>query len=89
MNQEFRPVDQSIVNLRQCFRVVLRQLDSFPEFGRRVCAFDSLHVEVEGTCVGVRADGGIATVGEGAGLAVTEAGDIVFVAAEVLFLCGL
>ena len=49
-------------------------------------AFDGLHVEVDGAGFGIAADGGIAGVGEGAGLAVAEAGDIVFVAAEVLLL---
>ena len=47
-------------------------------------AFDGLHVEVDGAGFGVAADGGIAGVGQGAGLAVTQAGDIVFVAAEIL-----
>ena len=48
-----------------------------------MCTLDGLDVEVEDTGVG-RADGGILGVGEGAGLAVAEAGDVVFVAAEVL-----
>lgn len=47
-------------------------------------AFDGLHVEVDGAGFGIAANGGIAGVGEGAGLAVAEAGDVVFVAAEVL-----
>ena len=45
---------------------------------------DGLHVEVDGTSLGIAADGGIAGVGEGAGLAVAEASNIVFIAAEVL-----
>ena len=49
-------------------------------------SLDGLHVEIYGTAFGIAADGGIAGVGEGAGLAVAEAGDIVFVAAEVLLL---
>ena len=49
-------------------------------------SLDGLHVEVDGAGVGIAADGGIAGVGEGAGLAVAEAGDVVFVAAEVLLL---
>ena len=47
-------------------------------------SLDGFHVEVDGAGVGIAADGGIAGVGEGAGLAVAKAGDIVFVAAEVL-----
>lgn len=51
-----------------------------------MCALDGLHVEVEGAGLGVCADGGIAGVCERAGLSVAEAGDIVFVATEVLLL---
>ena len=53
-----------------------------------MCAFDGFHVEVEGTGVGILTDCGVAGVCEGAGLAVTETGDVVFIAAEVLFFCG-
>lgn len=53
-----------------------------------MCALDGFHVEVEGAGFGVGADGGITGVGEGAGLAVAEASDIVLVAAEVLLLGG-
>ena len=49
-------------------------------------SLDGFHVEVDGTGFGIAADGGIAGVGEGAGLAVAEASDIVFVTAEVLLL---
>lgn len=49
---------------------------------------NGLHVEVESAGFGVGADGGVAGVGEGAGLAVAEAGDIVLVAAEVLLFGG-
>ena len=45
---------------------------------------DGLHVEVDGTSFRIAADGGIAGVGKGAGLAVAEASNIVFIAAEVL-----
>ena len=45
---------------------------------------NGLHVEVDGTSFGIATDGGIAGVGEGAGLAVAEAGNIIFIAAEVL-----
>jgi hypothetical protein len=51
-------------------------------------ALDRLHVEVSGARSWMCADSGIAGVCEGAGLSVAEAGDIVFVATEVLFLCG-
>ena len=47
---------------------------------------DGLHVEVDGPRFGIAADGRIAGVGEGAGLAVAETCDVVFVAAEVLLL---
>lgn len=49
---------------------------------------DDLHVEVDGARFGIAANGGIAGVGEGAGLAVAEAGDVVFVPAEVLLFGG-
>ena len=45
-------------------------------------ALDGLDVEVQPAGGGILADRGIAGVGEGAGLAVAEAGDVVFVAAE-------
>lgn len=48
-------------------------------------ALDDFHVEVEDAGVGGGTDGGVTGVREGAGLAVAEAGDVVFVAAEVLF----
>ena len=88
MDQELRPVDQALVDLLKGFGVVGGELDAFPEFGRHVCALDGFHVEVEDARFGVRPDGGIAGVGEGAGLAVAEAGDVVFVAAEVLLFGG-
>ena len=49
---------------------------------------DGLHVEVQDAGLGVGADGGVAGVGQRAGLAVAEAGDVVFVSAEVLLLGG-
>lgn len=51
-------------------------------------ALDGLDVEVEAAGGGVGADGGIAGVGEGAGLAVAEARHVVFIAAEVCCFCG-
>jgi hypothetical protein len=49
-----------------------------------MCSLNGLHVQVEGSGAGVCANGGIARVGQRAGLAVAEAGDVVFIAAEVL-----
>lgn len=49
---------------------------------------DGLHVEVDGARFGIAADGGIAGVGEGAGLTVAEASDVVLVPAEVLLFGG-
>lgn len=51
-------------------------------------SFDRLDVQVEGLLGWVLADGGIAGVGERAGLAVAEAGDIVFIAAKGLVFLG-
>ena len=51
-------------------------------------ALDGLHVEVQNAGLGVRTDGGIARVGERAGLAVAESGDIVLVSTKVLLLGG-
>lgn len=53
-----------------------------------MAALGRLDAQVEGACAGGGADGGVAAVGEGAGLAVAEAGDIVLVAAEGLVFCG-
>jgi hypothetical protein len=53
-----------------------------------VRALDRLHVEVDGACGFVLADRGVAGVGQGAGLSVTETGDIVFIAAESLLFGG-
>ena len=84
VNEEFRPVDEASVDLLQRFSVILTQLDLFPQLRGHVLPFDGLHVEVDGARFGVAADGGVAGVGEGAGLAVAEAGDVVFIAAEIL-----
>lgn len=62
--------------------------DARPGFGGEVRAFDGFEVEVEGPGCGGGADGGVAGVGQRAGLAVAEAGDVVFVPAEgLLFGC--
>ena len=84
MNEEFGPVDETGVDLFERFAVVLRQLDLLPQLRGHVLPLDGFHVEVDGAGFGVAADGGIAGVGERAGLAVAEAGDVVFVPAEVL-----
>lgn len=49
---------------------------------------DGLHVKVDGARFGIGADGSIAGVGEGAGLAVAETCDVIFVPAEVLLFGG-
>lgn len=53
-----------------------------------MCALDGLNVEVQGAGFRVGANGGVARVGEGAGLPIAEASDIVFVSAECLVFCG-
>lgn len=49
-----------------------------------MCTLNRLHVEVDGAGGLMFADRGIAGVCEGARLSVAEAGDVVFVATEVL-----
>lgn len=51
-------------------------------------ALDGLDVEIEAAGGWVGANGGIATVGERAGLAVAETSYVVFVSAEVLVFGG-
>lgn len=51
-------------------------------------ALDGFHVEIEGAGCSIGANRGIARVGKGAGLAVAEAGDVVFVAAKILLFGG-
>lgn len=49
---------------------------------------DGLHVEVESSLFRVGADGGVARVGERAGLPVAETGHVILISAEVsLFGC--
>lgn len=86
MDQEFRPKHEPRIDLLERFAVVGREFDAFPHFGGQVRAFNGFHVEVEDTRFGRGADGGVAGVGEGAGLSVAEAGDVVFIAAEILVL---
>lgn len=50
-----------------------------------MCAFDRLHVEVEGARVGIGADCGISGVGERAGLPVAKSGNIVLITTKGLF----
>ena len=70
------------------FRVRSGELDALPQLGGGVCALDGLHVEVEGAGGGIGADCGVAGIGEGAGLTVAEASDVVLIAAEVLVFGG-
>lgn len=87
MHQELGPVDEALVELFEGFRVVGGEAHALPPFAGHVGAFDGLGVEVHGACFGVGAHGCVAGVGEGAGLAVAEAADVVFISAEVLFFC--
>lgn len=87
MDQELGPVDEALVELFERFRVVGGETDALPPFAGHVGAFDGLGVEVHGACFGVGAHGCVAGVGEGAGLTVAEAADVVFISAEVLFFC--
>ena len=84
MNEKFGPVDEARVDLLQGFAVILTQLDLFPQLRGHVLPFDGFHVEVDGAAFGIAADGGIAGVGQGAGLAVAKAGDVILIAAEIL-----
>lgn len=83
MHKELRPVQEFGVDLLECFGIVGRKADLLPPLGGEVRALGGLDVEVEGTGGGVGADGGVAAVGERAGLAGAEAGYVVFVTAEV------
>ena len=87
MHEELGPVDELRVDLLEGFGIIGRELDALPELGGEVRALDGLDVEVEDAGFGVGAHGGIAGVGEGAGLPVAEAGDVVLVAAEGFFFC--
>jgi len=78
VRQELRPIDEPLVDLLQRFGVVAAEADLFPPAAGQVRALGRFDVEVEALCGWVGADGGVAGVGQGAGLAVTEAGDVVF-----------
>lgn len=87
MHQELGPVNEALVKLLERFRVVGGEPDALPPFAWHVGAFDGLHVKIHGACFGVGAHGCVAGVGEGAGLAVAQAANVVFISAEVLFFC--
>lgn len=74
MQQELWPVNQPLINLTQSGSVILRQLDALPELRGQMRALDRLHIKVEHTVI--RADSGVAGVGEGARLTVAEASDL-------------
>ena len=88
MDQKFGPKDEPGIDLFKRFAVVWGEFDPFPHFGGEVRAFDGFHVEVKDPRFGRGADGGVAGVGEGAGLAVAEAGDVVFISAKVFVFGG-
>lgn len=74
MQQELRPVYQTLIDLGERGGVILGQFYALPELGGEMGALDRFHVEVESTIVA--ADSGIARVCQWAGLTVTEAGDL-------------
>lgn len=83
MDKKFGPKHETRIDLFERFAVVRGELDPFPHFGGEVRAFDGFHVEVEHPGFGRGADGGVAGVGERAGLSVAETCDVVFVSAEI------
>jgi len=88
VREELGPELQALVDLRQRFGVVVRQAYALPPFRGRVRALYRAREEVQAPCVRGGADRRVARVGERAGLAVAEARDVVFVAAECLVLGG-
>lgn len=84
MDQEFRPIDQFLIDGTKGFLVVRGEPDSLPPLCGEVTAFGGLEVEVQSAAGGVWTDCRIAGVGEGASLAAAKAGYVVFVAAEGL-----
>lgn len=79
---EGRPVDEVLVDLLEGPCVGLVEAHFFPELVREVGAFGCLHVQVADALL--LADGGVLGVGQRAGLAVAETGEVELVAAEVL-----
>ena len=79
MNQEFRPVEEFGVDLREGGGVVPGEFDALPLFRGKVGAFGGFQVEVKGG--GGRRGGGtdcsVAGVCQGAGLSGAETGDVV------------
>jgi hypothetical protein len=84
MDQEFRPIDQFLVDGTQRFLVVRGESDPLPPLCGEVSALGGLKVEVQSVGRGIWTNGRIAGVGERAGLTAAKAGYIVFVAAEGL-----
>jgi hypothetical protein len=84
VDQELRPVDQLVVNGRKGFLVVRGKPDFLPPLCGQVGTLGSLEVEVQGVCGGVWTNGGVARVGERAGLSAAEACDIMFISTEGL-----
>lgn len=88
MHHPLRPINELGIDLLQGLRVVSAKLHPLPPLARQVLAFGLFDVQIQPAILGVRPDGGIARLCEGAGLAVAEAGDVVLVAAEGGVLCG-
>ena len=84
MDEEFRPEHQASIDLLERFTVVGRQFDAFPHLGGEVGAFNGFHVQIKDSGFRGGANGGVAGIGERAGLPVAEACDVVFISAEVL-----
>jgi len=66
VDEEFRPVLETFVDLFESLGVVAAETNLLPPFARHVRAFDRLDIEIQTLCLRVGADGGIARVGEGA-----------------------
>ena len=84
MYQEFRPIYQLPIDLLKRFRIIRGQFHTFPHFAGEMGTFDGFGIEIESAGCGGGPDCGIAGRGEGTGLSVTKAGDVVFVSAKVL-----
>lgn len=87
MHEKFGPVQQSLVYYLECLGIVGRQPDTLPPLRWQMRSLDSAHVEIQSAGGGVSANRGIAGVGEGTGLPIAEAGDVVLIAAKVLLFC--